>query len=214
MTSRTSWLNVRVVLCGVVAAASIGFLSGRVVSDEPGGKKGEQKMSAEEEAMMKKMAELGSPGPHHKHLEALAGNWETSTRFWMAPGQGGEATKGTCKRKWILAGRFLTEEFEGEAMGQPFNGFGMFGYDNVSKKFVSTWCDTMTTGLTTSTGSFDAAGKTFNYAGEYNCPMTGEAKKVREVTRMVSESKHVFEMYDKDPEGKEFKTLEVTYTRK
>ncbi|MEK6642744.1 MAG: DUF1579 domain-containing protein [Planctomycetota bacterium] len=214
MSSRTSWFGLRGMAGCLAAALALGFFAGRVVSDEPGGKKGEPKMSAEEEAMMKKMAEMGTPGPHHKHLDAMAGNWETSTRFWMAPGQEGEVTKGTCKRKWILGGRFLTEEFEGEAMGQPFSGFGVSGYDNVSKKYVSTWADTMTTGIMSSTGTCDAAGKLFTYMSESNDCMTGQLKKVRCVTRVASESKHVFEMYDKDPEGKEFKSLEVIYTRK
>ncbi len=213
MAGRNSWFGLRGVSCCLAAALAVGFFAGRVASDEPG-KKGPPKMSAEEEAMMKKMAELGSPGPHHKYLEPMAGSWETTTRFWMAPGQEGEATKGVCKRKWILGGRFMTEEMEGSVMGQPFNGFGITGYDNISKQYISSWADSMATGMMSSTGSCDSNGKTFTYTGECNDCMTGQLKKYKMVTRVLSESKHVFEMYDKDPEGREFKSLEVTYTRK
>jgi hypothetical protein len=37
---------------------------------------------------------------------------------------------------------------------------------------------------------------------------------VREVIRVVDNNKHVFEMYGPDKSGKEFKTLEIVYTRR
>ena len=37
---------------------------------------------------------------------------------------------------------------------------------------------------------------------------------MRNVTRVIDSNKHMFEMYEHGPDGKEFKTLEVTYLRK
>lgn len=195
-------------------AVALAFFAGRAISQEPAGKKAGPAGQPEMDEAMKKMMEAGEPGQHHKYLNALAGQWDASVKFWMSPDAEPQPSKGTCKRKWILGGRFLTEEYEGTMMDQPFNGFGVTGYDNVSKKYANTWCDSMGTGMMNSEGSCDANGKVFNYIGTMNCPMTGKPKSNRYVTRILSESKQVFEMYDTSPEGKEFKSLEITYTRK
>jgi len=55
-------------------------------------------------------------------------------------------------------------------MGMPFEGIGINGYDNLKKKFVSTWIDNMGTMIVMSTGTFDPATKTFTYMGEMDNP--------------------------------------------
>jgi len=97
--------------------------------------------------------------------------------------------------------------------GVPFEGFGMTGFDNVSKKYYNVWADNMGTGIMTSTGTADASGKTFTYNGEYNCPITGGKKTAKSILKIVGDDKLVYEMYDKTPDGKEFVSLEVTYAR-
>ena len=49
--------------------------------------------------------------------------------------------------KMLLDGRFLQQEFTGEMMGQPFSGVGINAYDNLRKRYVTTWIDTMGTGI-------------------------------------------------------------------
>ena len=44
---------------------------------------------------------------------------------------------------------------------RPFQGLGFTGYDNHPKKYVGVWIDNMTTSIMTSSGTFDAGGKTF-----------------------------------------------------
>ena len=100
-------------------------------------------------------------------------------------------------------------------MGGPFEGFGMLGYDNMKKKYISMWVDNMGTGMMTSEGTADGSGKTFTFTTEegYVCPMSGQHEKPKTVLKMVGEDKMVFEMHNKGPDGKEFMNLEVTYTR-
>jgi hypothetical protein len=43
---------------------------------------------------------------------------------------------------------------------------------------------------------------------------TGKPTKLRTVTRIVDANKHVMEMFGPDPAGKEFKMMEIVYTRK
>jgi hypothetical protein len=190
------------------------FVTQRVMSQDYGKKEGGQpQMSKAEQEMMAKMQEMGSPGPNHKHLERFVGTWKVESKFWMDPRGEAQASTGTAKTKWVLDGHFLMEEFEGTAGGQPFKGIGMTGYDNFKKKYVSTWADSMTTAIMMQLGTADSAAKTYNYSGETDDCMTGKRKTVRSVCKVINESKHTFEMFDTGPDGREFKNLELTYTR-
>jgi len=165
--------------------------------------------------MMKKMEEISAPGPKHKLLSSLAGEWEAEVKSWMG-GPDGEASvsKGTCKRTLVLGGRFLQEEFHGEMGGMKFNGMGLMGYDKFNKKYVNTWVDDMGTGIFISEGSADATGKVVTHTGKMDEPFSGEkAKPVKMITRILSPDKNVFEMHDLGL-GEKSKVMEITYTRK
>ena len=172
-------------------------------------------MPPEMEAMMK----AAQPGEFHAKLKPLAGKWTFTTKFRMSPDQPWEESTGKGEKKWAMGGRYLFEEVKANPsekdaeMGGPFEGFGIIGYDNVSKKYFNVWADNMGTGIMTSTGTIDSSGKTITYTGEYNCPMIGREKTVKSIQKIVGDDKVVFEMYDKGPDGKEFMNLEVTYTR-
>lgn len=167
------------------------------------------------EEMMKKMEEVAAPGPEHKVLASLAGEWEAEVRMWMGVPEGEPSvTKATCKRKMILGGRFLQEDFEGDMMGKKFSGMGLTGYDKFNKKYVSTWMDDMGTGILMSEGSADAEGKVLTLTGKMDQPMTGEkAKPMRMITRISGPDKHTFEMHDLSL-GDKSKVMEITYTRR
>src|SRR3989442_13981926 len=54
------------------------------------------------EEMMKKMAELGAPGPAHKALNSLACDWTVEAKFWMGGPEPTEAT-GIATKHWIIS---------------------------------------------------------------------------------------------------------------
>ncbi len=164
---------------------------------------------------MKRWQEAMTPGPSHKALESLAGEWNIEAKFWMA-GPDGEpmVSKGTAKAHWILGGRFLQEDVSSEMMNMPFQGMGITGYDNMKKKYVSSWVDNMGTAISTSEGTADADGKVFTFTGKMDDVMTGQKDKMfKYITRVVSPDKHIFEMHDMSL-GAKTKTGEITYTRK
>lgn len=201
----TRYLLLIVALAGVTA-----LVTSRAVSDDkkqPGGE-------AQENEMMAKWIAAGSPGEHHKKLDVFVGNWKGVSKHWMDPSQEPEPTEATMKVTWILGGRFLKQEYKGEAMGQPFEGLGLWGYDNLKKKYTATWADNITTSIMAELGTCDASGKTFTLFGSQDNPMTGKAVKTKSITRIINKDKHVFEMYEPGPDGKMFKNLEITYTRK
>ena len=87
------------------------------------------------------------------------------------------------------------------------------GYDNMMKKYVSSWIDNMGTGIVMSEGSVDAAHKLFTFHSMVNDPMTGKPGKVKMVSKVVDDNRHVFSYYG-DQGGKEMLQMEITYLRK
>ena len=174
-----------------------------------------QKVDPKTEELMKKAEALGKPGSAHKTLEPLVGNWTVEVKMWMAPDAPPEVTKGTAKSSWIMDGRYVQEEFSGQFMGKPFRGIGLMGYDNVKQKYSNVWIDDMSTAMVISEGDAGEGGRVITFGGSYACAMTGEKNKaVKQVYRIVSRDKHIFEMYDPSRgKGESAKTMEITYTR-
>lgn len=154
------------------------------------------------------------PGPQHQLLASMAGSWTFTMKFWMEPGKEPSESAGTSENKMILDGRYLLQDVSCDLLGKPFKGRGLNGYDNVQGKYVGMWIDNMSTGMATSVGAADKDGKVLTYDREETDPLTKAKSKCRDVVRIVDENKHTLEMYKTPPDGKEFKTMEITYTRK
>lgn len=122
-------------------------------------------------------------------------------------------SEGTCEQTMVLGGRFLRQECTGTMMGKTFTGIGVIGYDNHAKKYISTWMDSMGTGIYLMEGTGSADGKTITQRGRYDDPVEGPIK-LRAVTRMVDTNREIFEMYGTGQNGQETRMMEITYTRK
>ena len=165
------------------------------------------------QAVMDTYTKLATPGQPHKQLASMAGSWNTKTKSWMEPDKPPMEESGTCEQKMVLDGRFLQAECTGNMMGQSFTGVGVTGYDNHTKKYVSTWMDSMGTALYFMEGTGSADGKTITQKGHYDDPIEGSMK-LRSVTKMVDNNTEIFEMYGTGKNGKERKMMEISYTRK
>ena len=174
-------------------------------------------MDSAMQAAMAKMQELGSPSEGHKALESFVGSWTYTGQFWMSPDGPPQTMTGTTMNTLIFGGRFLKQEFTGGAMmeGQPpFEGLGIVGYDNMRKEYQTVWFDNMATGMMQGTAQFDAAAKTLTEQGDFSCPMTGETHRKMRTTWKVLDANHTtYESYMSTPDGKEFKAMEIRYTR-
>jgi hypothetical protein len=73
--------------------------------------------------------------------------------------------------------------------------------------------DTMGTQIMSSTGTADASGK-MTFTGTVDDPMTNKKMDFKETITVVDNDHHVFEMWMPGPDGKMFKTLEITYTKR
>lgn len=199
----------RLLLSGMLAGALTA--GGVLAADEkPAAPKADMPSN---EQMMEQMMKMAKPGEGHERLKPFAGTWKTTVKSWDAPGAEPMVTEGECTDQWMMEGRYLKEECTGTFAEMPFQGMGITGYDNGSKKYVSTWIDTMGTGIMMSTGSADKTGKIFTYHSTMPNPRTGKPMKVRMTSKIVDDSSHVFSMYIMAG-PKEMKMMEITYTRK
>jgi hypothetical protein len=170
-------------------------------------------MTPEQKAEMEAYMKAGTPGAPHKAMAATAGTYDVKSKSWQAPGGPAMEETGTATRSMALDGRVLMEDFKGSMMGMPFNGHGMRGYDNVTGKYWGTWMDSMSTGMMVSEGTCDAK-NTCTFTGTWNDPIKKGPVKSRMTSRWTSATTEVFEMYGPGKDGKEFKMMELTYTRK
>lgn len=204
-------------LCaGILLTTTIG-LSQEQKDKKPGG-------PPDMAELMKAYMAVATPGEHHKNLDHFVGTWDVAVKtFWGGPGAPPAESKGSVTTKWILDGRFILEDVNGEMLlpdekGQmkprAFKGMGMTGYDNYRNMYVSSWADNMGTALFTSTGSYNPNDKVYNFYGQMDEPgLKVVGRSVRSLIKVVSKDKHVFEMYDLHA-GPDYKVMEITYTRK
>jgi len=172
------------------------------------------KMSAEEKAQMDAMMKAGTPGEAHKKLSSMVGTWDAKVKMYpMQPGAPVQQSTGVSENKWILGGRWVQETFNGDFMGMPFSGIGFTGYDNIKKQYVGTWMDSMSTSVMMSMGG-PTSDKTYEFNSTMDDPMSGKSMPVKSKMTVTDDDHHVMEMWAPAPDGKMFKMMEITYTRK
>jgi hypothetical protein len=171
-------------------------------------------MSAEQKAAMEAWQKASTPNEKHQQLIAeFAGTWDTKMTSWMDPSAKPMTETGKSVNTAVLGGRQLRMDYTGMFMGQPFEGVGYSGYDNVTGKYFSTWSDNMSTGLFVSHGDYDPASKSYTYSAQMPDPMHGGALvPIREVVRIVDADHVNFEMYE-TRDGKERKSMQIEYVR-
>ncbi|SMO71382.1 DUF1579 domain-containing protein [Solitalea koreensis] len=172
-----------------------------------------QKDSVAQAAAQKAWTEYMTPGDVHKMLAKSDGMWKSEVTMWMAPGAPPQKSTGVCTNEMILGGRYQQSKFKGDMMGMPFEGIGTLGYDNAKKIFVNSWIDNMGTGMTFTEGKWNAADKSITFTGKSFDPTTGKDCNMREVFKLIDDNTQLMEMYTTPAGGKEFKTMEIKFTR-
>lgn len=173
-----------------------------------------EEMTEEQKALQARMQEYSTPNEHHEFLKSLAGSWQANVKFWMDPKGEAQESEGTSEAGMILGGRFLEQKFNGTFMGQPFEGRGIYGYDNLRKEYTGLWFDSMATGVMTSSAQYDSATKTMTEQGVMSCPITNEAHRwVKAVTTFIDADHYTYESFMKDADGKEFRSMIIAYVR-
>ena len=191
-------------------------LSGGFVRAEQG-KSASPAMDPAKQAAMEAMQKAGSPSEGHKALEPFAGSWTYTAQWWMSPDAPPQSMTGVSVNTVIFGGRFLKQEIRGQAEGEgqpPFEGLGFTGYDNLRKEYQTVWFDNVATGMMVGAGQFSAATQTLTDQGDFSCPLTMEThRRFRSALKVVDQNHTTYESYMSGPDGQEFKTMEIRYSR-
>jgi hypothetical protein len=160
------------------------------------------------------MPPMPKPGPEHAIFKEDAGTWDATVESLMTPDGKPMTSKGTETNTVSCGGLCLVTHFKGEMMpGAVFEGHGTTAYDPKKKKYVGSWTDSMSQGLSIGESTYDSATKTAT--GFMEGPdMTGSVVKMKSVVEYKDANTRVFTLYGPGPDGKEAKVMTITYMRK
>jgi hypothetical protein len=184
-----------------------------LLAGRPSPAEDKKKGAPDEKAQIEAMIKAATPGPQHKALEALAGSWDVKLTMWMDPSKPPTESTATAETKMILGGRYLEEKVKGEFAGMEFLGQSVTGYDNLRKKFTSTWIDNFGTGISASSGTYDADKKTFTYKGEEVEPLDGNKVQTKSVVHVIDKDNYEVDMF-RVVGDKEVKVMHLDCKRK
>lgn len=207
-------MQITATAASVVAALALGFTAGSYDPNQPA-----QDDSPATEHALPDMAELaaameaaGTPGEHHRLLDAFVGTWDCEVKYWVDPSLPPGVSTGRMVNEWILDGRHLRESYTGEMMGQPFSGMGLWSYDNAAKTYRGLWVDSSSTGWSSAAGFVDETGKRFTMFATDTDPMTGEAMNSEDIVEVLDENRTRMTRYMIVGDEK-IKSMELNYTR-
>jgi hypothetical protein len=166
----------------------------------------------DQKAMMDAMQKAGAPGEAHKKLDAIVGTFDTKVSMFMDPSKPPDVSTGTSVNTWVLGNRFVEMKYQGTFMGQPFSGIGYQGYDNVQKKYIGTWMDSAGTAMMNSSGTM--TGNVMTTSSMMADPMSGKMEKITSKVTVADNDHYKMEMWGTAPDGKNYKMMEIAYTRK
>ncbi len=168
------------------------------------------------EADMQACMAAATPGKMHEHLAKSVGVWSGKSTMWMAPDTQPMNSECTAIYSPMMDGRFVKCEITGDMPGMgPFNGFGLYGFDNVAENFQATWVSNCGTGIMNGVGELSSDSKVMTWNFTYTCPITRKLDSLREIETITGPNSRTLESFGIDPKsGKEFKMMEIVFTRK
>ncbi|MBS1496700.1 MAG: DUF1579 domain-containing protein [Bacteroidetes bacterium] len=164
--------------------------------------------------MMKNWQNYMAVTDMQKMMATWNGDWDSDITMWEQPGTPPQKSKGHTTNKMILGGRYQISTHSAIMMGMPFEGQSTLGYDNAKKIFVCSWVDNMGTGILSMKGPWNASTKTMTLTGSMLDPSTGMDTNIRQTLTLVDDKTQLMQMYVNGADGKEYKSMEIKYTRK
>jgi hypothetical protein len=147
--------------------------------------------------------------PAQAELTKHLGKW---TAVCTMPGPDGKMheEKGTETCTSVCNGTWQWTHYKGTMMGQPFEGYGLVGYDPESKQVTTHWIDSCSPYLFTLNGKYDSAAKGFSCSGTGCCP-EGTEMSMTQTTTWKDADTRVCKMACKSKDGP--MDWEIVYTR-
>ena len=158
---------------------------------------------------------LAAPNEAHQKLQPFEGTFKAEVKMWMGPGDP-HVTTGTMVNSFALGGRFLQQDYQGDAVDGPFPSFagkGYWGYNTQAEQYEGFWIDTASTMMQTEQGQVNDAGNEWTMTGSMTCPATGDHMHKRSVIKLIDNDHHSMETFFTGADGQEMKAMEIQYVR-
>jgi len=165
-------------------------------------------------AIAKALDNAMDPGEGQKRLAPMVGEFDVMIRTWLDPAQPPIESKAVAISTWVLGHRYVQTMLSGLVMGEPFDGIGYAGYDNVLKQYQATYMDSGSTGMEWFCGSMDPTGGSAKLTATIPDPITGKPTKVEMRLKIAASGDHVTELWEEVPTGEMVRIMEFQYTRK
>lgn len=158
-------------------------------------------------------AAINQPGTSHELLASFVGDWDVDVISWSSPEANPERSSARSRTDWILGYRYVREKYKSLAIGPRYEGLGFLGYDAGARVYSSVWMDSLNTSIATSKGIYNPETAAFALRGEVYDPLLGRPKETRTLIQILSKDTYKVTLVDRTARGKDFKSLELTYTR-
>ena len=196
-------LNRIAALAGVVLSLAVSAAGQEKVRD-----------ATSDAAIARALENAMTPGEGQKKLEPLVGTFDVKVRTWLDPSKAPIESSATAVDTWVLGGRYVQQMLAGYIGGEPWSGISYAGYDNVTKKYVSTYMDTGSTGMEWYTGALDPDGTHGRMTATIADEVTGKPKTLELRLTIAANGDRVTELWEEQTTGKMAKVIEFQFTRK
>ena len=157
---------------------------------------------------------IRAPGPEHRHLDALVGDFRATIQIWPSSKDAPQTSSGTSSNSWIAGGRFLSCALSGEIGGRQWERRSILGYDRARESFVETRVDSSTTEMPGIAVGREIADKNeIVFTRTIEDTVVGKSVSLREVLTIESWNAHRLELWLDPAGGEAYKALEISYSR-
>lgn len=158
-------------------------------------------------------APMLEPGPMHKALHQLIGEWKFTLYSMEDAGEGRAVAHGTGSIRSVLGGRYLIWNTTADAEIGEVHGAGLLGYDVLQKQYEFLWVSGRTTSMPIARGEGVLAGRGIDLTIQVRDPRTGRLSVGRTLLRATDLDNFVMENYSLDVSGELRVRQRTKYTR-
>lgn len=159
-------------------------------------------------------SQAATPGEEHEKLCEFVGDWSFEATTFLGPKP--ETSAGTARFESILGGRYVVQTTRGKMLGQPFDGFALNGFDNVTREYFIFWADSWSTNVYEMRGLRPKQGEPLVLAGQARDALSPEGRPWRMVQSWIENDEFRLEIFDtleRDGKPTEVKAAELVYRR-
>lgn len=153
--------------------------------------------------------------PMHHMLMGAIGHWQVEMKIWPSPqAKDPVSSLFECDTRPLGDGKFTIAEIRGTSNNAPYEARCVMGFNPATQKFERVWFDNLSPSVLMLEGTYDQESQKITYIGKITDPRTHEQIPIRQVLSLGDPSRQVMEVFTQIKEGKEFKSMELSFNRR